>query len=786
VPGLQTTTEDTPIVFSVGNGNLVSIFDVDAAANDLEIVLTVTHGTLSLSGVAGLSFTVGDGTGDTTMTFRGTVGSINAALAGMVYTPDLNYEGMAKLTISVDDLGHNGAGGAHSNTREVNMDVGSINDAPIITAPASQTINEDNNLVFTAGGGNAISIFDVDSDPDVLEITVTATHGRLTLSGLTGLSFVTGDGTTDTTMTFRGTQAAINAALEGMAFSPDANYNGAATIQLDVNDLGHTGVGGVLSDSHTVNLTINAVNDAPLLFTPVDQVTDEDTNVTFSSGNGNQISIADVDVDEGTGLLSVTLTATHGVLTLSGINGLSFVTGDGTGDATMTFTGSLTNINAALNGLVFSPNLNYNGPASVQVDLSDQGNTGIGGTLTDSDTIGITVNAVNDGPTHSVPGAQTIDEDTPLVFSAGNGNAVVIDDVDAATVRVTLTVTNGRLTLSGIAGLTFIAGDGTADTTMTFLGTVANINAALEGMSYLGDLNFNGAASLSITTNDQGSVGSGGAKSASSTIGITVDAVNDGPVNHVPGQQTTNEDTDLVFSLGNGNSITISDVDAGGGIVRVTLTATHGTLTLGDITNVNFMPGGGDGVDDVTMIFTGDDHAHQPGAQRPDVPPRSRLFRARHGADHDQRPRQQRQRRLPGGHRLCGHRRAAGERCSGRARIQRRGELHGKRRRRRDRFQLRRARRGRRQPRRCDRRNPELRRRRRCARLRQSKRHHRLVGRTNRRIDAQRHRHRRGLPGGVALGHLCQHERQSQHGHAGDSLHRHRRRVDKQPGRPRD
>ncbi|NBW87996.1 MAG: hypothetical protein EBR23_14510, partial [Planctomycetia bacterium] len=49
---------------------------------------------------------------------------------------------------------------------------------------------------------------------------------------------------------------------------------------------------------------------------------------------------------------------------------------------------------------------------------------------------------------------------------------------------LTLAVTKGKVTLSQLTGLTFTAGDGTADATMTFSGSVANINAALTNLVY--------------------------------------------------------------------------------------------------------------------------------------------------------------------------------------------------------------------------------------------------------------------------------------------------------------
>ena len=179
----------------------------------------------------------------------------------------------------------------------------------------------------------------------------------------------------------------------------------------------------------------------------------------------------------------------------------------------MTFTGTLANINAALAGMTFLPTANYNGAgASVQIVTNDQGNTGSGGALSDTDTVAITVNAVNDAPVNSVPAAQSTNEDTAKVFSSAGGNLISISDVDAgsSSVQVTLTGTNGAITLSGISGLTFSAGDGTADATMTFSGTVSAINAALDGLTYAGNLNFNGIDTLNIVTNDGGQTGSGG------------------------------------------------------------------------------------------------------------------------------------------------------------------------------------------------------------------------------------------------------------------------------------
>src|SRR5207237_940563 len=114
--------------------------------------------------------------------------------------------------------------------------------------------------------------------------------------------------------------------------------------------------------------------------------------------------------------------------------------GDGNANAAMTFRGTISGINAALTGLIYTPDPDYNGTDELHIHTNDLGNTGSGGALTDEDTVAITVNAVNDVPVNSVPGAQTTNEDTALIFSTANGNLMSIADVDAGSSNVQLTL----------------------------------------------------------------------------------------------------------------------------------------------------------------------------------------------------------------------------------------------------------------------------------------------------------------------------------------------------------
>ena len=61
--------------------------------------------------------------------------------------------------------------------------------------------------------------------------------------------------------------------------------------------------------------------------------------------------------------------------------------------------------------------------------------------------------------------------------------------------------------MSGTTGLAFTAGDGINDAQTTFRGTIANINAALNNLTFKSNPNYNGPASLNIITDDLGNVG---------------------------------------------------------------------------------------------------------------------------------------------------------------------------------------------------------------------------------------------------------------------------------------
>lgn len=135
----------------------------------------------------------------------------------------------------------------------------------------------------------------------------------------------------------------------------------------------------------------------------------------------------------------------------------------------------------------------------------------------------------NDAPTNTVPGAQTVTQDSVLVFSAANGNAISIKDIDAESglEQVKLSVTNGFLSLGSSNGLTIVNGsDNSAE--ITIKGTLSNLNSALNGLKFTSDAPavLNHEVTFTIVTDDLGNTGDGGAKTDTDTFKITVNPAN--------------------------------------------------------------------------------------------------------------------------------------------------------------------------------------------------------------------------------------------------------------------
>jgi hypothetical protein len=170
----------------------------------------------------------------------------------------------------------------------------------------------------------------------------------------------------------------------------------------------------------------------------------------------------------------------------------------------------------------------------------------------------------NDPPINTVPGAQAVNEDTPLAFPG----TISVTDVDGNLASTQLTVTNGTVTVTLAGGASISAGTNGTNT-LTVSGSEADINATLATLVYQGNLNFNGGDTLTVVSTDS----AGTPLSDTDPVAITVNAINDAPVLNTAGttalttitEGDINNQGDLVSDIiatgAGGNPIT--DVDSG-------------------------------------------------------------------------------------------------------------------------------------------------------------------------------------------------------------------------------
>jgi hypothetical protein len=129
-----------------------------------------------------------------------------------------------------------------------------------------------------------------------------------------------------------------------------------------------------------IHVTVEGVNDAPGVNAP-DRVAAQALGpvVLSSSTDGNGFYVGDTEDRFGDAPLRVHLVARGGTITLSGMEGVTFEEGDGTGDVTMTFTAPSYLANRALDGMRFDPATPVTRPTGVTITVDDLGNVGSGG-----------------------------------------------------------------------------------------------------------------------------------------------------------------------------------------------------------------------------------------------------------------------------------------------------------------------------------------------------------------------------------------------------------------------
>ena len=183
---------------------------------------------------------------------------------------------------------------------------------------------------------------------------------------------------------------------------------------------------------------------------------------------------------------------------------LTFTTGDGAADSLMTFTGNITDINNALDGITFTPDLGFTGLATIDITTDDLGNTGPGGARQDMDTVNINVTGGNTAPT---------------ITSNGGGSTAALNVAENTTAVTTVTATDSDLpaqtlmySISGGADQTLFSID-SGSGVLTF--------ASAPDFETPTDANTDNVYEVTVLASD----GQGGTDTQD--ISVTVTAVND-------------------------------------------------------------------------------------------------------------------------------------------------------------------------------------------------------------------------------------------------------------------
>ncbi|MEO8004092.1 MAG: DUF4347 domain-containing protein [Betaproteobacteria bacterium] len=472
-----TTAEDSTYTFALADFGYSDTHDTPAN-NFLAVTVTTLPGagSLTLNGVP-----VGAGQ---------SVAATDIAAGKLQFTPvaDANGAGYASFTFQVQDDG----GGADTDpvARTMSINVTSVNDTPI---GADNTISttEDTAYVFGASDFGFSDTRDAPAN-NFLAVKVTTLPGAGSLT-LNGTAVGAGQFITASDIT-----------AGRLQFTPatDANGAGYASFTFQVQDDG----GGADLDTiaRTMTIDVTAVNDAPVLVTNTGLTVNENSSAVITNA---KLQVTDADNIATQLVFTVTTTPANGHLELASAAGIAIT--------------SFTADDIDNNQLVYVHDGSQTTSDGFSFTVSDGAGGSIGATA-----FAITVNSVNDAPVNAVPGAQVTAHDTPIVFSSAQGNGLSVSDPDAGSsvIKVTLTATNGTLTLATTAGLTFSIGSGANDAVMEFGGSQAAINTALDGLTFAPTAGYAGSAALSLVTNDLGNTGSGGALTASSIVAINVTA----------------------------------------------------------------------------------------------------------------------------------------------------------------------------------------------------------------------------------------------------------------------
>ena len=497
--------------------SITSINDAPVANADSATVDEDT--TVSIDVLANDSDVDGDALSISSATVESGGGTVVIRAGSLDYTPAANSTAPATLRYVVSD-------GTLTDAATVTVTISPVNDAPVAAADSAAT-DEDTTVAID------VLANDTDVDGDGLNISSAVVDS--------------GDG-----------NVAVNAGV--LEFTPAANSTAGAILRYVVSD-------GSLSDTATVSVTVNPVNDAPVAAAD-DASTNEDTVVVIdvlandSDVDSDALSISSAVVETGAGSVVVsagTLEFTPGADDTAGAT-LRYVVSDGELTDTGTVSVRITPVNDAPVANADSASTDEDTTVAIDVLAND--------TDVDGDVLSI-ASAVVDSGNGSVAVNGGVLEYTPAANStAGAILRYVVSDgalTDTATVSVSVAAVNDApvanpdsattaedtaVSIDVLANDTEVEGDGlslVSAAVQSGAGTVVVSGGLLEFTPAADDI---AGALLSYVVSD-------GELTATGSVSVSVTAVNDAPV-ATADSATTDEDTVAVIDV----LANDSDVDA--------------------------------------------------------------------------------------------------------------------------------------------------------------------------------------------------------------------------------
>jgi translation elongation factor EF-1beta len=464
--------DDGGVINGTANLDIKPVNDAPIATNDA--IQTDEDSQVVIDVLANDSDIEGDDLSITSASVSENQGIVEIVDGKLVFTPAENFNGNATISYTISD-------GELEDEAQVSVTVNSVNDAPIALNDA--TITEEDTSVTIDVLPN-----DTDIDGDALSI-----ESASVLSDQGQVEIIDGK----------------------LVFTPTENFNGDAEITYTVTD-------GALTDEATVKVTVNAVNDTPVVESSIaDQTSAEDfTPYTID------LNTAFSDVDNVDGELSFSVSGNSNV-NVSIENGIATIspTADWNGSETLTFTAtdlsgesvsqtvnftvapvadivadsatvvedtptiikvlgndtfkgddkvvSLDSHNGPANGTVsvnpdgsvtYTPNDNYHGTDSFTYIVTSGG-------VSESTTVSVDVTPVNDAPVTKDDTAIT-DEDTPVTIDVLpndtdiDGEKLSIESASVSKEQGTVEVVDGKLVFTpaenfnGDAEITYTVTDG--------------------------------------------------------------------------------------------------------------------------------------------------------------------------------------------------------------------------------------------------------------------------------------------------------------------------------------